>query len=169
MAVSDPDIVARLRAAGCVFAEDEARLLMTAARTPAELEVMVGQRAAGRPLEQVLGWAEFCGLRIGAALAAAVDRAEVHAADIDPVAVQCARRNLPGGHVYQGDLYDALPAGLRGRVAILAANVPYVPSGEIVLLPPEARAHEPRPALDGGPDGLDLLRRVAAGAAAWLA
>jgi len=209
MAVSDPDIVARLRAAGCVFAEDEARLLMTAARTPAELEVMVGQRAAGRPLEQVLGWAEFCGLRIavapgvfvprrrteflvrqaealarpgavivdlccgtgaiGAALAAAVDRAEVHAADIDPVAVQCARRNLPGGHVYQGDLYDALPAGLRGRVAILAANVPYVPSGEIVLLPPEARAHEPRSALDGGPDGLDLLRRVAAGAAAWLA
>jgi len=209
MAVSDPDIVARLRAAGCVFAEDEARLLMTAARTPAELEVMVGQRAAGRPLEQVLGWAEFCGLRIavapgvfvprrrteflvrqaealarpgavivdlccgtgaiGAALAAAVDRAEVHAADIDPVAVQCARRNLPGGHVYQGDLYDALPAGLRGRVAILAANVPYVPSGEIVLLPPEARAHEPRSALDGGPDGLDQLRRVAAGAAAWLA
>jgi release factor glutamine methyltransferase len=106
---------------------------------------------------------------IGAALAAAVDRAEVHAADIDPAAVQCARQNLPGGHVYQGDLYDALPAGLRGRVAILAANVPYVPSGEIALLPPEARAHEPRAALDGGPDGLDLLRRVAAGAAAWLA
>src|SRR5215813_3530505 len=145
MAVSHPDIVARLRAAGCVFAEDEARLLMTAARTPAELEVMVGQRAAGRPLEQVLGWAEFCSLRIavapgvfvprrrteflvrqagalarpgavivdlccgagaiGAALAAAVDRAEVHAADIDPAAVRCARQNLPGGHVYQGDLY----------------------------------------------------------------
>src|SRR5215472_14548189 len=67
MAVSDPDIVARLRAAGCVFAEDEARLLMTAAQTPAELEVMVGQRAAGQPLEHVLGWAEFCGLRIAVA------------------------------------------------------------------------------------------------------
>jgi release factor glutamine methyltransferase len=209
MAAPEPDIVARLRAAGCVFAEDEARLLMTAARTPAELEIMVGQRAAGLPLEQVLGWAEFCGLRIavapgvfvprrrteflvrqaealarpgavivdlccgtgaiGAALAAAVDRAEVHAADIDQAAVHCARQNLPGGHVYQGDLYDALPAGLRGRVAILAANVPYVPSGEIALLPPEAWAHEPRAALDGGPDGLDLLRRAAAGAAAWLA
>lgn len=209
MAVADPAIVARLRAAGCVFAEEEARLLMSAARTPAELDVMVGQRAAGLPLEQVLGWAEFCGLRIavapgvfvprrrteflvrqaealarpgavivdlccgagaiGAALAAAVDRAEVHAADIDPAAVRCARQNLPGGRVYQGDLYDALPAGLRGRIAILAANVPYVPSGEIAFLPPEARAHEPRTALDGGADGLGVLRRVAAGAPAWLA
>jgi len=216
-------LVTRLRAAGCVFAEDEARLLMSAARTPAELDAMVAQRAAGLPLEQVLGWAEFCGLRItvapgvfvprrrteflvrqaalllrgddpprpppegiarpgavvvdlccgagaiGAALAAAVDRAEVHAADSDPAAIRCARQNLPGGHVYQGDLYAPLPAGLRGRVAVLAANVPYVPSEEIGFLPPEARAHEPRAALDGGADGLDVLRRVAAGAAGWLA
>ena len=209
MAVPDSEIVTRLRAAGCVFAEDEARLLMSAARTPAELDAMVDRRAAGLPLEQVLGWAEFCGLRIsvapgvfvprrrteflvrealplarpgdvivdlccgagaiGAALAAAVDRAEVHAADIDPAAVRCARLNLPGGHVYQGDLYQPLPASLRGRVAVLAANVPYVPTGEIGFLPPEARAHEPRTALDGGADGLDMLRRVAAGAAGWLA
>ena len=209
MTIPDSLIVTRLRAAGCVFAEDEARLLMEAARTPAELDAMVGQRAAGLPLEQVVGWAEFCGLRIavapgvfvprrrteflvrqavpltrpgavivdlccgagaiGAALAAAVDRAEVHAADIDPAAVRCARQNLPGGHVYQGDLYAPLPAGLRGRVAVLAANVPYVPSEQIAFLPPEARAHEPRTALDGGADGLDTLRRVAAGAAGWLA
>ena len=108
---------------------------------------------------------------IGAAVAAAVDRAEVHAADIDPAAVRCARQNLPGprDHVYQGDLYEPLPAGLRGRVAVLAANVPYVPTGEIGFLPPEARAHEPRAALDGGADGLDVLRRVAAGALDWLA
>ena len=208
MTIPDSLIVTRLRAAGCVFAEDEARLLMSAARTPAELDVMVGQRAAGRPLEQVVGWAEFCGLRItvapgvfvprrrteflvrqavavaapgavivdlccgagaiGAALAAAVDRAEVHAADIDPAAIRCARRNLPGGHVYQGDLYAPLPARLRGRVAVLTANVPYVPSEEIGFLPPEARAHEPRAALDGGTDGLDVLRRVAAEAGGWL-
>ena len=209
MTIPDSLIVTRLRAAGCVFAEAEARLLMEAARTPAELDAMVGQRAAGLPLEQVVGWAEFCGLRItvapgvfvprrrteflvrqavalsrpgavivdlccgagaiGAALAAAVARADVHAADIDPAAVRCARQNLPGGHVYQGDLYAPLPAGLRGRVAVLAANVPYVPSEQIGYLPPEARAHEPRAALDGGPDGLDLLRRVVAGAAGWLA
>ena len=64
MAIPDSLIVSRLRAAGCVFAEDEARLLMSAARTPAELDAMVGRRAAGLPLEQVVGWAEFCGLRI---------------------------------------------------------------------------------------------------------
>jgi release factor glutamine methyltransferase len=209
MAVSDSVIVTRLRAAGCVFAEDEARLLIAAARTPAELDAMVGQRVAGLPLEQVLGWAEFCGLRItvapgvfvprrrteflvrqamalarrgdvivdlccgagaiGAALAAAVEGVEVYAADIDPAAVRCARQNLPADRVYQGDLYAPLPAVLRGRVAILAANVPYVPSEEIGFLPPEARAHEPGVALDGGADGLDVLRRVAAGAAEWLA
>jgi release factor glutamine methyltransferase len=206
--VSEPLVVARLRAAGCVFAEDEARLLIAGARTPDELSAMVGRRAAGLPLEQVLGWAEFCGLRIaidpgvfvprrrteflvqravalarqaaivvdlccgagaiGAALAAAVDQAEVHAVDIDPAAVACARRNVPG-HVHLGDLYQPLPARLRGRVGILAANVPYVPTGEIGFLPPEARAHEPLAALDGGPDGLGVLRRVAAGAPGWLA
>src|SRR6266487_4019181 len=57
-------VIARLRAAGCVFAEDEARLLISAARTPADLAAMVDRRAAGQPLEHVLGWAEFCGLRI---------------------------------------------------------------------------------------------------------
>jgi release factor glutamine methyltransferase len=206
--VAEPLIVARLRGAGCVFAEDEARLLAAAARTADELDAMVERRAAGVPLEQVLGWAEFCGLRIavapgvfvprrrteflvqqgvalarpggiivdlccgagaiGAALAAAVDHAEVHAVDIDPAAVRCARRNVPG-HVYQGDLYQPLPARLRGGVNLLVANVPYVPTGAIGFLPPEARAHEPLIALDGGPDGLDILRRVAAGAANWLA
>ncbi len=200
--------MARLRAAGCVFAEDEARLLIATARTAGELSALVERRAAGLPLEQVLGWAEFCGLRIavdpgvfvprrrteflvqhavllahpaaivvdlccgagaiGAALATAVDRAEVHAVDIDPAAVACARRNVPG-HAYRGDLYQPLPARLRGQVQILAANVPYVPTGEIGFLPPEARAHEPLVALDGGPDGLDVLRRVAAGAPDWLA
>src|SRR5580692_783775 len=221
MSASDSLIVSRLRAAGCVFAEDEARLLLSTARTLDELDAMVDRRVGGLPLEQVLGWAEFCGLRItvapgvfvprrrteflvrqavllarrddppsegmarpsvvivdlccgagaiGAALAAAVDRAEVHAADIDPAAVRCARQNLPNprGHVYQGDLYEPLPAALRGRVGVLVANVPYVPTGEIGFLPPEARAHEPGVALDGGADGLDVLRRVAAGAPHWL-
>jgi release factor glutamine methyltransferase len=205
-----PAVVTRLRAAGCVFAEDEARLLVAAARTPAELAAMVDRRVAGLPLEQVVGWAEFCGLRIavapgvfvprrrteflvrqavalappapvvvdlccgsgavGAALAAALDPAGLYAVDIDPVAVACARRNLAArGQVYQGDLYEPLPAALRGRVGILAANVPYIPTEQIGLLPAEARVYEPRAALDGGRDGLDVLRRVAAGAPRWLA
>jgi release factor glutamine methyltransferase len=57
-------IVGRLRAAGCVFAEDEARLLVGTATSDTELAAMVDRRVAGLPLEHVLGWAAFCGLRI---------------------------------------------------------------------------------------------------------
>ncbi len=202
-------IVSRLRAAGCVFAEDEAALIVSTARTPSELEAMVSRRVSGLPLEQVVGWASFCGLRIvvepgvfvprrrteflvrravglapadpvvvdlccgsgavGAALSSVLRPAEVYAADVDPAAVRCARRNLPGREVYEGDLYDALPASLRGRISVLAANVPYVPTREVALLPAEARDHEPLVALDGGEDGLELLRRVASSAPSWLA
>ncbi|GAA3050685.1 putative protein N(5)-glutamine methyltransferase [Streptomyces roseofulvus] len=203
--------VSRLRAAGCVFAEDEAELLFSAARHAAELDVLVERRAAGLPLEHVVGWAEFGGLRIavdpgvfvprrrteflieravalagpgalcvdlccgsgaaGAVLLSAVPGARVYAADIDPAAVACARRNIEprGGHVVGGDLFAPLPDALLGRVEVLVANVPYVPTEEVGLLPPEAREHEPLVALDGGPDGLDVLRRVAAEAPAWLA
>ena len=51
----------------------------------------------------------------------------------------------------------------------MLANAPYVPTAGIALMPPEARDHEPRTALDGGGDGLDVHRRIAAGAAGWLA
>ncbi len=201
------EIVSTLRAAGCVFAEDEARLLVEAASGPAELDEMVARRVAGLPLEHILGWAEFCGLRIavepgvfvprrrtgllvreaaalagpgavvvdlccgsaavGAALAAALGPIELHAADIDPVAVACARHNVPV--VHEGDLYAALPDDLRGRVDILAVNAPYVPTDAIAMMPPEARDHEARVALDGGVDGLDVQRRVVDGASRWLA
>ncbi|AJE82358.1 Methytransferase [Streptomyces albus] len=209
--VPDPALVARLRASGCVFAEDEAALLTAAAPDAAALEAMVRRRIAGLPLEHVLGWAEFRGLRVavgpgvfvprrrseylvdralalgrpgalvtdlccgsgalGLALATALGAAALHAADIDAAAVDCARRNLApvGGTVHQGDLYEALPGALRGRIDILLANVPYVPSGEVPLLPAEAREHEPLTALDGGGDGLDVLRRVSGSAREWLA
>lgn len=222
--VSAPaEIIARLRAAGCVYAEEEATLLAEAAGSPAELTELTDRRVAGLPLERVLGWAEFCGLRIqidpgvfvprrrseflvsqavqaiaalppggagshpgarppvvvdmccgtgaiGVAIASA-SPALIHAADIDPAAVTCARRNLAavGGHVHQGDLFAALPPSLRGQIEVLAVNAPYVPTGEMGFLPPEARLYEPRIALDGGPDGTGLHRQVAAEAAEWLA
>jgi release factor glutamine methyltransferase len=100
---------------------------------------------------------------------AAVPGIDLHAADVEPAAVACARTNLPRGHVHQGDLFDALPGGLRGRVDVLVCNAPYVPTAAIPLMPPEARDHEPAVALDGGDDGLAVLRRVVAGAPAWLA
>src|SRR5215475_6811616 len=57
-------IAARLRAAGCVFAEDEARLLIEAAGSPDDLAAMIARRVDGEPLEYVVGWVDFAGLRI---------------------------------------------------------------------------------------------------------
>jgi release factor glutamine methyltransferase len=219
-----------LRAAGSVFAEEEAELLASAAADPATLAAMVERRVAGEPLEAIVGWAQFCGLRIvvapgvfvprrrtellvrealaivpdvvvareakkqpvrpglspltvvelccgTAGVAAAIldgmgkseGELEVHGADVDPRATACARENLgERGRVHTGDLYDALPATLRGRVDVLVANAPYVPTDEIAMMPPEARDHEPRVALDGGADGLDVQRRIIERAREWL-
>lgn len=191
--------------------EEEAALLVAAAGSAAALDELVRRRIEGRPLEYLLGWVEFCGLRlalddgvfvprrrteflvrcaaeeaepgavvadlccgcgaVGAALAAAVPAIELHAVDLDAAAVRCARRNLAavGGHVHRGDLCRPLPAALRGRVAVMVANAPYVPTAALATMPPEARLHEPRGALDGGDDGLGLYRRLAAAAPRWLA
>jgi release factor glutamine methyltransferase len=216
-----PAVISRLRTAGCVFAEDEAAVIEASAGSPEQLEAMVAQRVSGLPLEQVVGWAEFCGLRIEVAAGVFVPRrrseflvgvaiglarsahpvivdlccgtgalglatlaglsgqdgslaglgAELHAAELDPAAVACARRNVEpaGGRVYEGDLFAPLPDSLRGRVDILICNAPYVPTGEIAFMPPEARDHEARMALDGGSDGLAILRRASAQAPDWLA
>jgi release factor glutamine methyltransferase len=217
LSVPESVIVRKLRAAGCVFAEEEARLLTQSAQTPGQLEGMVQRRASGVPLEHILGWVEFCGSRIavdagvfvprrrteflvrqaarllepsdggrpapvvvdlccgsgavGAALASLAGPLELHASDVDPAAVVCARRNiLPlGGEVHEGDLFEPIPARLRGAVLVLAVNAPYVPSAAIGTMPPEARLYEPRASLDGGADGLDVQRRVAASAPQWLA
>lgn len=205
------DLVARLRAAGCVFAEDEAAALLTSFVEPVALEGAVARRVAGEPLELVLGWADFAGVRVlleagvfvprqrtayvvdlaaasvspgsvvvdlccgsgalGLALASRIPGLVLHAADVSPVAVACARRNLApvGGQVHLGDLDAALPDGLRGRVEAIVANVPYVPSESVALMPRESREHEPLFTVDGGADGLDVLRRVAALAPGWLA
>ena len=77
---------------------------------------------------------------VGAAVLAARPDVELHAADVDAIGRQCARRNVgAGGQVYLGDLFGALPTALRGRVDVVVANVPYVPTDEIALLPTEAR------------------------------
>ncbi len=205
------EVVTALRAAGCVFAEDEAVILRAAAPDEATLTELVRRRTIGEPLEQVVGHADFAGVRVrlrpgvfvprvrsellvrraadatggkarvvvdlccgsgalGLAVTAINPRIELYATDVDPVAVACARDNLRfDGRVYQGDLFGALPADLAGRIDVLIANVPYVATGHLPLLPAEARDHEPRTALDGGEDGLDVFRAVVAEAPRWLA
>jgi release factor glutamine methyltransferase len=108
---------------------------------------------------------------LGAAVAGRVPGVDLHAADVAADAVACARDNLSGigARVYDGDLFAALPGDLLGRIDVLLANVPYVPTAHLALLPAEARLHEPREALDGGSDGLEVLRAVAAEAPRWLA
>lgn len=73
-----------------------------------------------------------------------------------------------GGEVHFGDLFDALPPAIRGKVSVLTANAPYVPTADICTMPREARDYEPTVSLDGGADGLDLHRRVATGSGEWL-
>lgn len=204
-------ITDRLRAAGCVFAEDEAAILLDSAGSGQELERMLSERVSGVPLEHVVGWARFMGLRVevgpgvfvprprtaalvgaaarslapgdvvldlccgsgavGLALADLVPGIRLVSADVDPRAVEMARRNLAGldATVVHGDLFDPVPRGLRGRIMVISAVAPYVPTDEIELLPHEARDFEPQLALDGGADGLELLERIITDAPAWLA
>lgn len=210
-----PELVVRLRAAGCVFAEDEAAVLLESAGSAEELEAMVVRREAGEPLEHVVGWVDLAGVRVSidpgvfvprqrtaflveraaarldgldhppvvldlgcgtGALALALARTlppggvTVHAVDLDPAAVACAARNLADipGAVHLGDLTETLPAELAGRVDVILANMPYVPTAAIGLMPPESRDFEPTVTVDGGSDGLDLVRRVAGLASYWL-
>jgi len=96
-------------------------------------------------------------------LMAQVPTATVVGVDIDVGAAACARRN--GVHALVGDLDEPLGAATFNVVTAVA---PYVPTGEFHLLPADVRRHEPRRALDGGGDGLDVVRRIVVGAARLL-
>jgi release factor glutamine methyltransferase len=192
------DVIERLRAAGSVFAEDEAELL-------AGDEALIARRIAGERLEHVLGWVDFCGLRLdvdpgvfiprpqtealaqqaaalqpkialdlfaGCGAIACVVKARnpdarVVAGELDPAAVACARRNgnRCGVEVVESDVDAGIPAELEGRVDVLTANVPYVPTPELSFVPHRG---EPPGALDGGPEGVDWIHRVFEIAPRWL-
>ncbi len=89
-------------------------------------------------------------------------RARYFATDISPAALQIASLNATrprlAGRVelLHGDLLDPVP----GEIDVVAANLPYIPTDIWQRLPPEIRDHEPRQALDGGPDGLGSIRRL---------
>jgi release factor glutamine methyltransferase len=190
------DVVDRLRAAGCVAAEEEADELFAAAPDVSTLGDWVGRRREGEPLAWIIGRVRFCGrlllvspgvyvprpqtdelarraaallpaggraldLCTGAGAIAAHLRAEVPGAtvigvELDPVAAACARSN--GVDVVIGDLDQPLRRGTGFDV--VTAVAPYVPTGDLAYLPADVQRYEPRRALDGGPDGIDLVRRV---------
>ncbi|MEZ5597194.1 MAG: 50S ribosomal protein L3 N(5)-glutamine methyltransferase [Pseudomonadales bacterium] len=122
------------------------------------------RRAPARVLDLCCG-----GGCIGIATALTFPDSEVVMTDIDPAAVALARRNIAlhgletRVRVLETDLYD----GVEGRFDMILTNPPYVDAVDLAALPPEY-AHEPVLALDGGGDGLDLMRRILAGAPARL-
>lgn len=202
--------VRRLRAAGCIAAEEEASELMAAAADAAALEVGLARRERGEPLAWITGTTTFCGRALHVEPGTYVPRAQteelarraasllplggraldlctgvgavaahlrsthptatVVGVDRDPRAAACARRN--GVPALAGDLAAAVRA--EASVDVVTAVAPYVPTGSLHLLPADVQRHEPGVALDGGPDGLAVVRRVIAAArrllrpGAWL-
>jgi len=169
----------------------------------------VRRRARREPLQRILGWEEFCGLRvrltdavlvprpetealvewalallparggrrllavdlgtgsgcIACALAAERPDLDVVAIDVSPAAAAVAQENANALgltariRVVAADLLD----GVRDLGAdLIVSNPPYLPTGLVPELPPEVRTHEPVVALDGGADGLALIRRITA-------
>jgi release factor glutamine methyltransferase len=181
----------------------------------ARFQDLLARRAAREPLQYLLGWEDFHGLRLAVSPAVLVPRPETEGlvewavqvlagraapavADLGTGsgAIACAlARAIPDAEVLAVELaagalavasWNVRELGLAGRVRLLAgdlfaplgslsgsldlvvANPPYLPSAVIPSLPPEVSRHEPRAALDGGPDGLAVLRRIVAGAPAVL-
>lgn len=180
--------------------------------TARRYDAAVARRAAREPLQRILGWEGFRGLRlhvtpdvlvprpetellvewalsllpaprlvvdvgtgsgcIACSIAAERPRARVLAVDCSPAAAAVARANVEeldlGGRVavVAGDLLAPVAAG---GVDLIVANLPYIPSGMLPTLSPEVARHEPRVALDGGADGLSLIRRLITTAGAALA
>ncbi len=215
-------VTARLTAAGCVAADEEAAELMASAGDRVSLEAWIGRRERGEPLAWITGSLLFCDRRICVDPGVYVPRAQteglarraahrlggdrlggdrlgeghkqvdedrtVRAVDLctgagavaahlmavrpgavvvgvddDARAVACARRN--GVPAVRGDLDLPLRAGAFDLVTAVA---PYVPTGELHLLPSDVQRYEPSQALDGGHDGLHLVRRVVASASRLL-
>ena len=197
--------VARLAAAGCVAASEEAAAFVSAAPDETTLEAWLQRREQGEPQPWITGRVAFCGLRlhvapgvfvprsqtqdlarraaavlpeqgravdlctgmgaIAAHLRAQVPTSHVVGVDVDPRAVGCARRN--GVPAVAADLAAPLRRPGHG-VDVVTAVAPYVPTAEIQLLPSDVQRYEPRHTLDGGADGLALVRRVVAEASRLL-
>lgn len=198
--------VARLVAAGCVAAPEEAAELLAVAADAAAIEAMIVRREQGEPLPWITGTVTFGGrvvqvdpgvyvprfqtedlarraverlpvggaavdLCTGAGAIAVLLQAEVPTAlvigiDRDTRAAACARRN--GVPVIVADVAIPVPLARRSGFDLVTAVAPYVPTDDLRYLPADVQRYEPRATLDGGSDGLDLVRAVVAAAAGLL-
>ena len=129
-----------------------------------------------RPFPKVMDLCTGSGA-IAAAVAANVPNVKVIATELSPRAFMLARVNLrpyANVKVLRGDLFEALeskdsdPSTKDIPFDAILTNPPYIPSGAIAGLAPEVKDHEPHMALDGGKDGLDIIKRIIAEAPAHL-
>jgi release factor glutamine methyltransferase len=144
---------------GRIFASD-ARALIPRPETEQLCELLLAESAkAGAPPQRLLDVGTGSGV-IALTLALAWPEAEVMAADLSADALALARENAtrhglsPRVRFVESDLF----AGVEGEFDLIAANLPYIDTTAIGALAPEVR-RDPRAALDGGADGLDLFRR----------
>jgi release factor glutamine methyltransferase len=149
------------------------RVLIPRPETERLVEVVAGALAP-RPAPVIVDVGTGSGA-IALALARLIAGARVIATDVSEEALAVARANAerlglaPRLTWCRGDVLDAL-AGVAAPAGVdaICANPPYVPSDDVAALAREIREHEPRRALDGGPDGLSFHRQIVAGAAAYL-
>jgi release factor glutamine methyltransferase len=143
-----------------------------------ETEVLVDVALEALPPASVAGplVVDVCTGSGAVAVSIAFERpdAVVHATEVVPATAGIARLNAEKAgvaarvSVLEGDLFSPLAAELRGRVDVVTANPPYIPTAEMADLPTEVASFEPRVALDGGVDGLDVVRRIVDEARVWL-
>jgi release factor glutamine methyltransferase len=112
---------------------------------------------------------------VGITLAKEIQYSRIYATDISPLGIEqtsCNARHLGVSDridLFIGDLFEPLKNRLpAGSVNLIVSNPPYIATADINSLPPEVRDHEPIAALDGGRDGLDLIRRIIEGSAEFL-
>lgn len=151
---------------GLVDETPESQPIGMGRRDPRHPPVVIDLGCGAGALGAAIGWRRTGSAAVGPTL-------RLHATDRDARAVACAATNLgavPGlaATTSAGDLFAPVPADLAGRVDVVVANLPYVPSAARALMPGESRDHEPASTTDGGPDGLDLVRRAAGAATTWL-
>jgi release factor glutamine methyltransferase len=139
-------------------------------RTETEIlvEAVLACLRESSPTPLILDVGTGCGA-IAVSLAVLLPHARLLASDTSPAALDCARGNARRHGVEEritfgeGDLFDPFDtSAYRGRLDAIVSNPPYILSQEIARLPSEIRDHEPRNSLDGGPDGLAVLRRLIA-------
>lgn len=135
------------------------------------LVMEVLNRLKGKPAPAVLDLGTGSGC-VAVSVAHHAKTAVVTAVDVSPDAIEVAKRNAAKHGVADrvtfltGDLFAPVPAG--ATFDVIASNPPYIAPGEFAELAPDVRDHEPRVALDGGPDGLAFYRRIAADAGRFL-